>query len=687
MFSVFEKFQSPGWKGQPAAILLGFASMALTWFLVNTGTISIAVSLASGRSILSVWREGLSLYLLNFTCSAAAAGLLTVFYQKNILLILVLSIPIAVAVYQLYSFYVQRFHDANRHIADLNRLYLQTVETLASAVDAKDRYTHGHIRRVQAFAMELASCIGITGEDELMGMRAGALLHDIGKIAIPEYILNKPAALTESEYDKMKLHPGIGANMLKGIEFPFPVIPMVKSHHERWDGNGYPEGLAGEAIPIGARILSLVDCYDALTTNRPYRSPMQREEVITFFQRESGKSYDPNIVAIFLANLPRLEAAGKQVVVDDGDLWGIREQLGKQTAALRPLEKVQPIVTYGKALRGDAQSQRDLFAVFEFARADIQFLSAKDVLLFMGSKLKDLIPFDAGVFYVADLENSCVVAEHVFGQDSGPIQNYRLPLEQKLSGWVAANNQSLCNLPPFPDFVNWVGESPSFQLSIIAPMNKGGVVLGAVSLYRKEKAKFTDDEFRRLELVASQTAIALSKCRSSERESGMVDKLTNLPNGFQLYLMFDQVASDAVRFDYSIALLTIRLDDLKLRRRWGHAVGDEAVRTVANFLTAELRETDLLVRYANDEFIVLVPRVDMDRAEGLKSRFQDELDHFKFQVRPGSAVSLPVSIGISMFPPDGSNLESLISIAEWRMREDAELRLAVRSNIRNIPTS
>jgi putative nucleotidyltransferase with HDIG domain len=209
--------------------------------------------------------------------------------------------------------------------------------------------------------MELAKCMGLTGQDELMGMRAGALLHDIGKIAIPEYILNKPAALTESEYDKMKLHPGIGANMLKGIEFPFPVIPMVKSHHERWDGNGYPEGLAGETIPIGARILSLVDCYDALTTNRPYRSPMQREEVITFFQRESGKSYDPSIVAIFLANLPRLEQAGREVVVDDSDLWGIREQLGKQTAALRPLEKVQPIITYGRALRGNAQSQRDLF--------------------------------------------------------------------------------------------------------------------------------------------------------------------------------------------------------------------------------------------------------------------------------------------------------------------------------------
>jgi len=675
------------WGNNPSVNVLGYTGVAIAWFLVNTGTLSLAVSLASGKAFLSVWREGLSLYLLNFFCSAAAAGLLSILVKIFGYYTFLLCIPIVVGVYQLYSFYVQRFQDADKHIADLNKLYLQTVETLASAVDAKDRYTHGHIRRVQAFAMEMASCMGITGQDELMGMRAGALLHDIGKIAIPEYILNKPAALTESEYDKMKLHPGIGANMLKGIEFPFPVIPMVKSHHERWDGNGYPEGLAGEAIPIGARILSLVDCYDALTTNRPYRSPMQRDEVITFFQRESGKSYDPKIVATFLENLPRLEEAGKQVVVDDADLWGIREQLGKPAAALRPLEKVQPIVTYGKALRGDAQSQRDLFAVFEFARADIQFLAAKDVLLFMGSKLNELVPFDAGAFYVADLQSGSVVAEHVVGPESGPILNFRLPLEQKLSGWVAANNQSLCNLPPFPDFVHWEGEAPKFEFSVIAPMNKGGVVLGAVSLYRKSKTKFTEDEFRRLELVASQTAIALSKCRNTDQECGMVDKLTNLPNGFQLYLMFDQVATDAAKFDYSIALLTIRLDDVKLRRRWGHAVGDEAVRTVANFLTSELRESDLLVRYANDEFIILVPRVDLDRAEGLKSRFQDELDHFKFQVRPGSAVSLPVSIGISMFPQDGSNLESLISIAEWRMREDAELRLAVRSNIRNMPTS
>lgn len=671
---------------QSGAMVFQFTTMAFAWFLVNTGTLSLAVSLASRRPLFSVWREGLSLYLINAFGSAAAAGLISIFFnQKNALAILILSIPIAIGVYQLYSFYVQRFHAANKHIAELNKLYLQTVETLASAVDAKDRYTHGHIRRVQVFATELAGCMGITGQDELMGLRAGALLHDIGKIAIPEYILNKPAALTESEYDKMKLHPGVGANMLKNIEFPYPVVPMVRSHHERWDGNGYPDGLKGEEIPIGARILSLVDCYDALTTNRPYRSPMQRDEVIAFFQRESGKAYDPGVVQKFVENLHRLEEVGKTVVISDGDIWGIREGIGKDTPTLRPLEKVQPIVTYGKALRGDAQSQRDLYSIFEFARADIQFLTTKDVLLFMGSKIAELIPFDAAAFYMADLQNGTVVAEHVVGPDSGTLQNHAVPLEHKLSGWVAANNQSLCNLPPFPDFISFEGEKPDFQYSVIAPMNRSGVVWGAVSLYRKSKTKFTEEEFRRLELVASQTALALSKCGNTERENGLIDKLTGLPSGYQLYLMFDQVATDAVRFEYSIALLALRLDDLKLRRRWGHVVGDEAVRAVADYLRKELRDTDLLVRYASDEFIILVPRVDRDQAEGLKSRFQDELDHFRFQVRPGSYVSLPVSIGISMFPPDGSNLEALISTAEWRMREDADLRVAVRRGLRNLP--
>jgi diguanylate cyclase (GGDEF)-like protein len=253
-------------------------------------------------------------------------------------------------------------------------------------------------------------------------------------------------------------------------------------------------------------------------------------------------------------------------------------------------------------------------------------------------------------------------------------------LEQKLTGWVAANNQALCNLPPFPEFLHCEEPKPNFQLSAIAPMNRTGTVLGAISLYRKEHVKFSEEEFRQLEIVASQTAIALSKCHTGTEETpALVDSTTGVPNGFQLYLMFEQIATDASRYEYPVAFLSIHLDDLKgIRRKWGHLSGDESVRVAARHLNQELRETDLLARYAADEFIVVAPKMDQEQAEALKSRLQNDLDHIRFAVRPDAETSVRVSIGISLFPEDGTTLESLLSVAEWRMREDRELRSAAR---------
>jgi diguanylate cyclase (GGDEF)-like protein/putative nucleotidyltransferase with HDIG domain len=559
---------------------------------------------------------------------------------------------------------------------------------LASAVDAKDRYTHGHIRRVQAYAAAMASRVGIKDEKELLAIQAGALLHDIGKIAIPEYILNKPTVLTESEYEKMKIHPVVGANMLSTIEFPYPLVPMVKFHHERWDGNGYPDGLKGEEIPLSARILALVDCYDALTTNRPYRSPMDREQVVQFFGRESGRAYDPAIVQVFIDNLTQIEAAGNAVVLGNTDVWGIKDT-PEVASTGRPLEKVQPIVTYGKALNAAPDIQRELYSVFEFARADFQCLNPTEVFSFMGRRLEGLIPFDAGVFYAADLTEGTVTAVHTVGPGTDGLPGLTLPLEQKLTGWVAANNQALCNLPPFPDFLKCAEPRPSFQTSAIAPMNRHNQIFGAISLYRKEQAKFTEQEFRRLEIIASQTAILLAKCaRDVDSDQLLVDNLTTLPNAFQLYLMLDQVAMDATRYEYPVTVLSINLDDIKsIRHKWGHMSGDEAIRVAARYLNKELRETDLLVRYAAEEFIAVNPKMSRESAEALKSRIQNELDHFNFAVRGQTEIPLEVSIGIAVFPEDGTDLESLLSVAEWHMREDRELRSAVKRRVRTGPAS
>jgi diguanylate cyclase (GGDEF)-like protein/putative nucleotidyltransferase with HDIG domain len=652
-----------------SSLVLSLTAIAMSWFLVNTITLSLAISFASGKKFSEVWQEGRSLYLLNFLGSAAGAGLIRLAYDRLASPVLVLSLPIAVVLFQLYRYHISKYEQAQHHINDLNKLFLQTVETLAAAVDAKDRYTHGHIRRVQAFANELAICVGMTDESELLALRAGSLLHDIGKIAIPEYILNKPSALTDSEYSKMKLHPVVGANMLKNIDFPYPVVPMVRFHHERWDGNGYPDGLSAEEIPIGARILALVDCYDALTTDRPYRAPMQREELITFFRNESGKAYDPKIVDALLNNIDRLEEVGKTATAGALDIWGIREVTTEAATVLRPLQKVQPIVTYGKALTGDVALQSNIFSAFEFARANIQCLNAQDVYAFMGRKLEELVAYDAAVFYQADLENGTIVAEHVQGTETEGLKKLTLPLEKKLSGWVAATNQSLCNLPPFPDFIGCTEVQPSFEISAIAPMNSNGIVWGAIALYRKQKAKFTDEEFRRLEIIASQTSQALANCHREADSSPLIDAATSLPNGYHLHLMFDQLVADANKFDYSFALLAFRLDDRRLRRRWGYIFGDEAVRALAAFLKREFRENDLVIRYAADEFLAIVPRVDRAHAEGLRVRFRQGLSALQVPIRAGNQIGLPVTVGLAMFPEDGLDLETLVGISNWQARE------------------
>ena len=202
-----------------------------------------------------------------------------------------------------------RVEDTNRHLTKVNSLYLSTIETLALAIDAKDQVTHGHIRRVQTFAVELAKSIGISAVEQLKAIEASALLHDMGKLAVPEHILNKPGKLTEAEFEKMKLHASIGADILSSIEFPYPVVPIVRHHHENWNGTGYPAGISGVDIPIGARILSVVDCFDALTSDRPYRPRLSVEDATKILVDRRGSMYDPMVVDAFLRLKPMLAAS------------------------------------------------------------------------------------------------------------------------------------------------------------------------------------------------------------------------------------------------------------------------------------------------------------------------------------------------------------------------------------------
>ena len=189
----------------------------------------------------------------------------------------------------------------------MSDLHLATIEALALAIDAKDQTAQSHIRRVQVYAAGIAKALGMP-DHEIQGVKTAALLHDIGKLAVPEHILSKPGPLTQEEFQKIRIHPQVGAEIISAVPFPYPVAPLILSHHERWDGKGYPQGLKGDEIPLGARILSVVDYFDALTSDRPYHRAMEHDAALALLEQEAGKALDPQVVATFFEHLPALSA-------------------------------------------------------------------------------------------------------------------------------------------------------------------------------------------------------------------------------------------------------------------------------------------------------------------------------------------------------------------------------------------
>src|SRR5687767_9151183 len=209
-------------------------------------------------------------------------------------------------VYLAYQWHRRVLEDERRRAQLMSEVHLAAVEALALAIDAKDQTAPNHVRRVQAFATGLARAVGMS-EDEVQGVRTAALLHDIGKLAVPEHILAKPGPLTHEEFQKVRTHPQVGADIIASVPFPYPVAPLILSHHERWDGRGYPAGLKENEIPLGARVLCIVDYFDALTSDRPYHRGISVDAALALIQQEAGKALDPRVVDAFVTRLPELQ--------------------------------------------------------------------------------------------------------------------------------------------------------------------------------------------------------------------------------------------------------------------------------------------------------------------------------------------------------------------------------------------
>jgi putative nucleotidyltransferase with HDIG domain len=506
------------------ALFLPLAVFTTLYFLLNTWLVAIAVALHKNQSPLRIWWPRFTWVSVNYFSGASVAALLVTYSHSIDVSTLLIIVPLLVISYLTFRTAMGRVDDATKHLGQLNELYLSTIETLAMAIDAKDQITHGHIRRVQTYAVGLARRLGVVDEDLIRAIEAAALLHDMGKLAVPEYILNKPGKLTAAEFEKMKLHASVGADILAAIDFPYPVVPIVRHHHEQWTGSGYPDGLKGTDIPIGARILSVVDCFDALTSDRPYRPRLSDEEALAILTERRGSMYDPLIVDMFVREYKQLSLNAHRLGPSQGVL---NEITGSRTASASSnltTSRLDDITASGD----------EMLTLFEMASALAGQTNGSEIGAVVAQSLRRLAPYSLLVLYIYDSQTDDLEARYAVGDSASVVEGMRIPIGQHLSGWVGANRQTIMNSDPVLDLGDLARAiQPRLRNCLSSALLSGEDLVGVLTLYSAFVNPFNENHRRVIEVVARQAAEALRRGREHGPASAR-DALTGLRKGDQL---------------------------------------------------------------------------------------------------------------------------------------------------------
>jgi len=569
-----------------------------------------------------------------------------------------------------YFVLLARFDHERRNVQQISELHLATIEALARAIDAKDGTAENHIRRVQIYATAVARELGMS-EVEVQAVKTAALLHDIGKLAVPDHILAKPGPLTPEEFQKVQAHPQVGADIIATVPFPYPVAPLILSHHERWDGRGYPSGLKGDAIPPGSRILCLVDYFGALTSERPYHEPMAIDAAVSMIEREAGKALDPRAVEAFLRILPRVREEAEGPGTDRSGQTHLRSESSDAVGTGRR-------ATMSTVFDDIAVAHGEIYALYQIAQTMGMRLGVADSMSLIASKLTSLVPFSACTVYLVDEATETLTCRFATGTDSELMHQLALKNGQGLSGWVARNRRSLVNARPSSD-LEAAGSplSTTLQSALVCPLVFEERVIGTLAVYQTLPSFYQDDHRRLLERVCEQAAAVINNAIVYEQthQASLTDALTSLPNTRFMVTHLTRELARAERLNAEVSLVVLDVDDFKaINDTHGHHVGDRALRQVAQVLRGAIRPYDICVRYAGDEFIVVLAGCGSEEAENKRQELQRAVDGLAFEVRPGMPIRLAIAAGAAVFPHDGDSYESLLAKADSRMYRDKIMR-------------
>src|SRR5712671_3301237 len=647
-------------------LLLGAAST--TYFVFNTMSVSGIIAMTELRNPLLVWKE---CYLWSFPyylLGALIAGGVSLINRAMGWQFAILVLPIVYWIYRSYRGYLDRLMAEKKHTEDIAALHLRTIEALSLAIEAKDHNTHDHLKRVQTYAMKIGQDLELD-DSQLNAIRAAAMLHDIGKLAVPEYILSKPGRLTPEEFEKMKIHPIVGADILDRVQFPYPVVPIVRSHHEKWDGTGYPDGLKQEAIPIGARILSAVDCFDALASERPYRRALSPEEAMKTLIAEKGRSFDPRVVEVMERRYVELEMMVNAMEVERRRL-DFAPMVDRPVAPSSGFAEVpnEAEVRATSFITSIISARQEAQLLFELAQTLGNSLSLKETLSVVAIRLKEMIPHDAIVFFVC--QDGVLIPEYVHGVDYDLFTSLRIPLGQGLSGWVARNEKPITNGNPAAETFHLGASSRSttLQSAVCVPLHGRSAVAGVLTLYHLEKNCFTKDHLRLLLAASSKLGLSVENALQFEQaqSTASTDYLTGLPNARSICLHLDKELGRVRRSKRPLAVLLCDLDGFKkVNDKFGHLTGNKLLQEVSTQFKASCREYDQVGRLGGDEFVFVLPEMTKENVAEMEKRLSLAVQEASRSACPEMIVS--VSVGCSFYPEDGASGEELLSEADRNM--------------------
>ena len=663
--------------GVPRAPALGLA--ALAYFVCSTGLVAQVIAASTSENVVRLWLKEYPWYLPFYFVGAILAQVSIFVSQRFGWLTAVLMAPMVYTIYRSYNGQIAHVKEREQHLEETEALHLRTIEGLSMAIEAKDQNTHDHLFRVGRYVKEVGERMGLT-ELEMRALHTASFLHDIGKLAVPEHIINKPGRLSPEEFDKMKIHPVVGADILERVRFPYPVVPIVRSHHEWWDGSGYPDGLAAEQIPLGARVLSAVDCFDAMTSDRPYRRRISYKEALEHVRRMAGKQFDPAVISVMEELYANSAEADEETVAKefsplrtDVEVWrGAAPGAGFEVTQLNtaPIASVADAAEPGPdpiaSLQSIAAASQEAQALFEMNQSLGASLSLNETLSVMSSRLRALIPFDTCALYVRTGET--VALQYIDGLETRKFNKQAIAFGEGISGWVAQSGKAILNGNAAVETI-YQHRGGELQAALSIPLcDLQQEVFAVLTLYATQADSFERDHLRILQAMSSKLSLSLQNAIRFHRVEthAFTDFLTGLPNARQLFVQLEQDLGRARASGEPLSVVVCDLNSFKrINDLYGHTAGNRVLGALAEVFGRDLRPHETVARMGGDEFVFVLPNTPTEQAECRSRQIRAALRHAGDET--GLHEELTASLGMVHFPADGTTAEELLASAERRM--------------------